>query len=145
MFYTVGEKYIYASILLWYYRFTRRRARASAFIPWSLFSEALYPQTKPKWNKCTFLGESIASREYVLSRFYMHKTVLRLLAGLWTLLVATIVLLVIFPLTIKGKQLHFLISFADVSQTNLPWVCLSLRLTSSSSVPKHTTRNVKTY
>ena len=54
-------------------------------------------------------------------------------------------LLVIFPLTIKGKQLHFLISFADVSQTNLPWVCLSLRLTSSSSVPKHTTRNVKTY
>ena len=120
MFYTVGKKYIYASILLWYYRFTRRRARASAFIPWSLFSEALYPQTKPKWNKCTFLGESIASREYVLSRFYMHKTVLRLLAGLWTLLVATIVFISNISFDNKGKA----VTLFDI----LCW-CFSNKLT----------------
>lgn len=120
MFYTVGEKYIYASILLWYYRFTRRRARASAFIPWSLFSEALYPQTKPKWNKCAFLGESIASREYVLSRFYMHKTVLRLLAGLWTLLVATIVFISNISFDNKGKA----VTLFDI----LCW-CFSNKLT----------------
>ena len=41
MFYTVGEKYIYVSVLLQYYRFTRRRARASAFIP-CLFSVKPY-------------------------------------------------------------------------------------------------------
>lgn len=120
MFYTVGEKYIYASLLLWYYRFTGRRARASAFIPWSLFSEAVYLQTKPKWNKCTFLGESIASREYVLSRFYMHKTVLRLLAGLWTLLVATIVFISNISFDNKGKA----VTLFDI----LCW-CFSNKLT----------------
>ena len=120
MFYTVGEKYIYASILLWYYRFTWRRARASAFIPWSLFSKALYPQTKLKWNKCTFLAESIASREYVLSRFYMHKTVLCLLAGLWTLLVATIVFISNISFDNKGKA----VTLFDI----LCW-CFSNKLT----------------
>ena len=47
MFYTVSEKYVYLSRLL-YYRFTRRQARDSAFLCWSLFSKAVYPQKKPK-------------------------------------------------------------------------------------------------
>ena len=76
----------------------------------------------------------------------MHKTVLHLLSGLWTLLLATIVLISNIFFDNKGKAATpFDILCWCFEQTcwDLPWVCLSVRLT-LSSVLKHTTRNVKT-